>query len=53
MGKTINELLEEQKGHTPIVDIMGNPTRKIFDDYVESDFKDYTFWDFIKDIFRF
>ena len=30
MGKTINEILEEQKGRTPSIDIMGNPTTNVF-----------------------
>ena len=30
MGKTINEILEEQKGCTPPINIMGNPARDIF-----------------------
>lgn len=36
MGKTINEILEEQKGHEPIIDIMGNPTRDIFADTADT-----------------
>ena len=30
MGKTIIEILEEQKGRTPSIDIMGNPTTNVF-----------------------
>ena len=45
MSKTINEILKEQEGCTPAVDIMGNITEPVFDRTVPPDDFPQTFLD--------
>lgn len=47
--KTINDLLREQEGRTPIIDIMGNPTRKIFNDPMPESTAELSFGAFLKE----
>lgn len=51
MGKTINDLIKEQKDNPPSIDIMGNVLHPIFDEPYEIDEKPYTFLTFLKELF--
>ena len=49
MRKTIREIIREQEGTIPIIDIMGNPTTKVFDDPVPETRSRLTFAEFLKE----
>ena len=52
MGKTINEILEEQKGHTPLIDIMGNPTSNVFAEVPDTDDFPETFLEYLLNLIK-